>query len=108
MSKVLPLEMNDETLRRKIAAIARESVSSDSPRVIVLPHAKKQMRKRRVTPTQMYEVLMKGYVVEHAHRDIKGNWKCTLEARTAGDRVKVSAALTDSYGESVVVITVMN
>jgi hypothetical protein len=100
--------MNDENLRRRISAIARASLDSDSPRVIVLAHAKKQMKKRRVTPRQMYDVLTKGYVVEHAHRDIKGNWKCTLECRTAGELVKVSAALADSEGESVVVITVMN
>lgn len=100
--------MNDENLRRRISAIARESLNSDAARVVVLPHANRQMRKRKISPMQMYDVLIKGYVVEHAHRDIKGNWKCTLEARTAGDIVKVSAALADSEGESVIVITVMN
>jgi hypothetical protein len=100
--------MNDESLRRRIATIALASMDSDTPRVIVLPHAKKQMKRRGITPRQMYDVLMKGYVVEHAHRDIKGNWKCTLEYRTAGERVKVAAALADVDGESVVVITVMN
>lgn len=101
--------MNDENLRRRIAQIARDSLHSTLPRVIVLPHAKQQMRKRRVLLTQIYEALQKGYVIEPAHRDIYGCWKCTLEHVVAGDRVKVVAALCQSENnETVVVITVMN
>jgi hypothetical protein len=48
-------------------------------------------------------------VVEPAHRNIRGNWQCTLEARLAGDQVRVAAALlTDTDGEWVMVVTVMN
>lgn len=77
---------------------------------MVLPlHAKKQMRKRGVTDLQVLQVLRKGYVVEPAHRNIYGNWQCTLEALVAGDRIKVAAALLSaSTDESVVIITVMN
>ncbi len=101
--------MNDETLRRKIAAIAQESLHSAAHRVIVLPHAKQRMRKRKILLTQVYDTLIRGVVVEHAHRDIKGCWKCTLSHLTAGDRVKVAAALClADDGEIVVVITVMN
>ena len=101
--------MNDQTLRKRISAIASESVGSSSPRVIVLPHAKRQMKRRKVQPKQMYDVLIKGHVIEHAHRDIKGCWKCTLEHLTTGDLVKVAAALCQTeQHEIVVVITVMN
>ncbi len=101
--------MNDETLRRKISAIARESLHSAAPRVILLPHARQRMRKRKILLTQVYDALIRGVVVEHAHRDIKGCWKCTLSHLTAGDRIKVAAALClADDGEIVVVITVMN
>lgn len=67
------------------------------------------MARRRVTPTQVLKVLRAGYVVESAHRNIKGNWQCTLEAHVAGDTIKVAAVWgIDSEGESVVVLTVMN
>ncbi len=67
------------------------------------------MLKRKISRTQVLEVLRKGYIVEHAHLNIKGNWQCTLEKLVAGDLIKVAAALmTDSSGEWVVVITVMN
>lgn len=101
--------MNDQTLRRRIAQIAGADRNSTLARVVLLPHAKKQMGKRMVSLTQVYEVLQKGYVIEPAHRDIYGCWKCTLEYLVAGDRVKVAAALCQNEEhETVVVITVMN
>lgn len=64
---------------------------------------------RKVLPTQVLHVLRLGFVVEPAHRNIRGNWQCTLEAHVAGDHVRVVAALmTDSEGEWVVIVTVMN
>ena len=97
--------MNDATLRKRIAAV----VAVDSSRMILPMHAKKQMRKRRITDLQVLHVLRKGFTVEHAHLNIHGNWQCTLEALIAGDRIKVAAALINMQpDESVVVITVMN
>jgi Domain of unknown function (DUF4258) len=96
--------MNDEHLRRRIAQVA-----VDSSRVFLTGHARKQMLKRRVNRRQVDDVLKKGYVVEPAHRNIHGNWQCTLEYRTSGEAIRLAAALeTGSSGESVVVITVMN
>src|SRR5216117_2717795 len=101
----MPFEMNDESLRRRIAQV----VNTDSSKMILSLHARKRMRKRRITPTQVLHVLRRGRVIEHAHRNIKGNWQCTLEALIAGDEIKVAAALVaDSMGEWVVVITVIN
>jgi len=103
-SKVVPFGMNDQMLSRRIAEVAK-----DSSKVIILPHAKQRMRQRGVLLTQVNQVLLRGRVVEHAHRDIHGNWKCTLEATIAGDRIKVAAALReDPAGDFVIVITVMN
>lgn len=96
--------MNDVTLRKRIAQIA-----ADSSRVIVSPHAKKQMVRRKVSRAQVDRVLRVGYVVEHAHCNIKGNWQCTLQALIAGEEIRVAAALwADPNGEWIVVITVMN
>jgi hypothetical protein len=101
--KVLRFEMNDATLRRKIAEIA-----ADSSRVVITAHAKQRMRKRSVLLTQVLYVLRRGHVVEPAHLDIHGCWKCALECLVSGDRVKVAAAVDkNEQGELVVVITVM-
>jgi Domain of unknown function (DUF4258) len=96
--------MNDVSLRRKIAQIA-----ADSSRVVVLPHAKQRMRKRHILLTQILCCLRRGNMIEPAHQDIKGCWKCTLEALVSGDLIKVAAALDkNESGDIVLVITVMH
>ena len=96
--------MSNETLRKRIALISR-----DSARVVTISHAKKRMVQRRILLTQVLQVLNGGKVVEPAHRNIHGNWQCTLERLVAGDRIKIVAALEERIsGEHVIVITVMN
>jgi hypothetical protein len=103
-SNVIPLVMNDKTLSQRMAAVA-----ADSSRVILTGHAKKRMRERKILFTQVLKVLQRGLVVEPAHRDIYGNWKCTLDLSIAGDHIKVVAALVGvAPRETVVVITIMN
>jgi uncharacterized protein DUF4258 len=104
MGPTLRFAMTDQILRRGIARVA-----VDSSRVLFSRHARMRMQTRKVTTTQVLRALRLGYVVEPAHRNIRGNWQCTLEARLAGDRVRVAAALlTDTDGEWVMVVTVMN
>ena len=103
-SNILPFGMNDETLRRRIAQVAK-----DSSKVFITPHATARMERRKVTRKQVNQVLMKGRVVEHAHLNIHGNWQCSLEEIIAGDRIKVAAALEQNPdGDLIIVITVMN
>lgn len=101
---VIPIGMNDQRLARRIAGVA-----ADSSKVVIVSHAKQRMRQRGVLLTQVLQVLQKGRVTDHAHRNVHGNWQCTLEATIAGDRIKVAAALQeDPNGDLVIVITVMN
>jgi len=97
--------MNDQNLRKRIAQLA-----ADSSNVLLSPHAKKQMLRRKISRTQVDQVLLRGFVIEHAHRNTRGNWQCTLQYRTGGDEIKIAAALwaDDSDKEWVVVITAMN
>lgn len=95
--------MNDRILARRIGECAK-----DSSKVIWTIHAKKRLQQRKVSLAQALEVLRAGTVVERAHRDIRGNWKCTLGKLVAGDRVKVAAVLIErGSNHSVVVVTVM-
>ena len=95
--------MSDEGLRRRIASLAQ-----DSSLVLFTDHAKKRLIGRKVTRVQVLEVLRKGAVVEPAHRNIKGNWQCTLQRSVAGDNIKVAAALEQTKtGETVIVLTVI-
>jgi hypothetical protein len=94
--------LNDENLIRMIREAAK-----DTARVFFTPHAKKRMKQRRITPTQVYDCVRNGSVCEPAHVNIHGNWQCTLTRRHAGDEVTVAAALErDEDGNWVTVITV--
>ena len=96
--------MTDDRLRRLIAVAA-----ADSAQIIFSKHALLRMRQRRILLTQVQYVLQRGNVSESAHQDLIGHWKCTLQAKVAGDLVRVAAALMeDEVKNTVVVITVMN
>lgn len=73
--------MNDAALRKRIAWVV-----SDSSRMRLTRHAKHQMRKRRISPRQVLDTLRRRFVVEPAHRNVEGNWQCTLQHRTGGAR----------------------
>jgi hypothetical protein len=98
----LPFKLNDANLQRLIREAA-----ADTARVFLAPHARKRMRERKITQTQVYECLRRGTVSEPAHTNLHGNWQCTLTSRHAGDDVSVVAALErDDAGDWIVVITV--
>lgn len=103
-SNVVLLVMNDATLLRQIRELA-----SDSANIVIAGHAKRQMRRRGILRTQVQKVLLRGNIVEPAHKDIHGCWRCTLHLTVSGDSIRVAAALgEDDFRNKVVVITVMN
>ncbi|WP_322094580.1 DUF4258 domain-containing protein [Paraburkholderia bannensis] len=96
-----PFRLNDANLQRLIRETAQ-----DTARVFMSPHAKRRMRERKITPTQVYDCLRRGSVFE-PHTNSKGHWQCTLMRRSAGDDITVVAVLErDEGGDWVVVVTV--
>lgn len=102
MAKPVPLPLNDANMLRIIRALAQNSEN-----VYIEAHAKKRMRQRHITLTQVLECLRKGVVDEPAHENILGNWKCTLRYLHAGDLMRVVAAIEkDEAGDWIAVVTV--
>ena len=98
----LPFKLNDSNLLRLIREAAAETA-----RVFFSPHARKRMRERKITPTQIYDCLKRGNVSEPAHVNLHGNWQCGLSRRHAGDELTVVAALErDEHGHWIIVVTV--
>lgn len=97
----IPLKLNDENLRRMIREAAE-----DTARVFFTGHAKKRMRERKITRTQVYDCLRRGNIAEGAHLNIHGFWQCTLNWKHAGDDISVAVALErDDGGDWAIVIT---
>ncbi len=102
MADPVPLPLNDANMLRIIRELAQ-----DTGNVFIEPHAKKRMRERHITRTQVYACLRLGVIDEHAHENIRGNWKCTLRHHHAGDLVRVTAAIEkDDSGGWIAVVTV--
>lgn len=89
----------------KAREILREA-SKNSARVFFSPHARKQMAKRKITDVQVLRCLANGQIKEGPARGIKGNWEVAMESLSAGDVLRVAAALDlDEDGNYVVIIT---
>jgi hypothetical protein len=86
--------------------IIRE-LSQDSANVFLIDHAKKSMKKRYITLTQIIQCLSKGNITEGPYQDIgSGNWRVRMEYYTAGQCIKVVAELmTNDNNEKIIVIT---
>lgn len=99
----LPFTLNDANfLKRLRTAVA------DSSRVIVMAHAKKRMRERKINQNQIIACLQKGVICEPAHLTTHGDWKATVTHRVAGDVIRVAVAIQiKDNGDYCIVITVM-
>ena len=102
MGEPIPIRLNDANMLRLIRKLAESSEN-----VFIEPHAKKRMKQRHITRTQVLACLRHGVIDEPAHENIRGNWKCTLRHLHAGDLVRVSAAIEkDESGDWIAVVTV--
>jgi hypothetical protein len=79
-------------------------VAAESGRVFFTAHAEKRMKQRRITRTQALTCLREGSIVEGPYRDIRGDWRCTVEKFVAGDSVQVVVVIEIS---ELLVITVI-
>ncbi len=98
--KPLPFVLNDANFLHRLRQAA--------DRLVITPHAKKQMKKRKINRKQIDSCLRNGRIVEPAHLTIHGDWKATLEHSVAGDIISVAVALEmQENGDYAVVVTVM-
>jgi len=102
MSKPIPFRLNDANALKLLREIA-----ADSSRVVMLRHAMQRMRERKVTLTQVLDVLRKGCLTEPSALDMHGNWKVTVKGMSCGQSLTVAAAIEmgQEHGKRILVIT---
>lgn len=82
-------------------------LAQDTKNVLLSVHARKRMRERAITTTQVYECLRRGDIDEPAHQNIRGCWCCKLRRVHAGDLVRVVVEIRSREGgQKLLVITV--
>lgn len=69
--------------------------AADSARVFFTLHANARLRRRKITPLQVLECLLKGTITEGPAPSIKGGWECAMERTVAGDWIKVAVVIDD-------------
>lgn len=91
--------------RPKVQAMLAE-LAEDSANVIVTHHAQERMDERGITWRQVVRCLAKGTITEGPAPDLKGGWKLTVEAISAGEPLAVVAAVTEDHqGNKAIVVT---
>lgn len=82
-------------------------IAKDSSRVKFTLHAEQRMVAREITRRQVLCCLTHGHITEGPARDVKGNWKMTMEVLSAGDVVNTVLAIDyDDRGNLVIIVTV--
>lgn len=84
-------------------SVIRE-IATDSGRIVLLPHARKRARERRVSWVQVVRCCQKGTVQEGPFVNMHGHWQATLYRRAAGE--EVSCAVAIEWKTRLLVITV--
>lgn len=76
-------------------------------RLAISKHANARMKQRKIGRTQVLETLRHGSFVEALHRDVRGDWRCSVGWFHAGMRIVVAVVIKlDDNGDLVVVATV--
>lgn len=102
MSQTVKPFLTDKRARELLKAAGTEG-----SRLFFSAHAEERMKHRRISRKQVLETLRNGVISEPLHRDVRGDWRCSVNWFYAGLGLTVAVAfkLLDS-GEMVVVVTV--
>ena len=102
MSNIIPLPV----ATHRNAGSLIQKIARDSSRVVVTNHCEERMLERGVTMAQLLRCLTRGREVDLELDNNTGCYKVTFEARSAGVRVKIVAALDkDESGGFAIAIT---
>lgn len=94
-------ELTASDAKKKIAAICE-----NNERLKITTHTEQRMIERKITRTQILRCLINGRIIEGPYRDIRGNWKVTIESFSAGEPITVAAVIDrDSIGELILIVT---
>lgn len=80
------------------------STATESGRVVLVAHARQRMRLRKVTFSEVLEVLRKGTIRRQPEPNVmKGSLECRMEYYVAGRDCAVVVALSDDHPDLLVV-----
>jgi hypothetical protein len=96
---VIPLKLTAQAALRKIREIA-----ADSNNIVVLSHAAKRSRQRKISRILVERCVRKGTVSEGPFLNQHGHWQVNLYRHAAGEEITCTVAI--EWATKVLVITV--
>lgn len=95
---VVPFRLSESKARLLLVEIA-----ADTSRVEFTPHARTQMRKRKITGAQVVNCLRKGVITEAPVLNFHGHWKLTIERYACGERIGCAVAIDLSAPRGIII-----
>jgi hypothetical protein len=99
MADVVPLHMTPQRALEMIREIA-----GDSDNIVIISHAKKRGKQRRITRPQTEACVRKGMIIEGPFLNAHHNWQVTLYRHAAGEEMTCVVAI--DWPSKLIVITV--
>lgn len=99
MAEVVPLELTALHALEMVRQLA-----ADTNRIVIIGHAKKRGRQRRISRRQVELCLQKGSICEGPFLNQKGNWQVNMYRHAAGEEITCVVAI--DWGKSLIVVTV--
>ena len=87
-SNVVPMRLSKPAAQRIVNEIA-----ADPNCIVAVQHAKKKMRKRRISITQVRRVITAGFIDGDPWIDEHGNWRFTMRGMSAGEEITVGLSI---------------
>ena len=102
MSQIKPFKPRESSVRLWL-----KEAGEGKRRLLISVHAVKRMKERRIGRRQVLETLKHGTISEPLHQDVRGDWRCNVSWRYAGERITLGVVLKlQDSGEWVVIATV--
>jgi hypothetical protein len=99
MADVVPL-----TLTAAHALKVVRQLAANTNNIVIIPHARKRGKQRRINRRQVELCVQKGTICEGPFLNQKGNWQVNLYRHAAGEEMECVVAI--DWGLSLIVVTV--
>lgn len=80
-------------LSKPDAARIIKEIGANPDRIVPVDHAKKRMVQRRISITQARRVVQAGFIDGEPWLDEHGNWRVTMQGRSAGEQITVGLSI---------------
>jgi len=88
MAQIVPAQLNEHNALKLVRDIA-----ADTNNIVIISHAKKRRKQRRISRRQIESCIQKGVITEGPFVNQHGHWQLNLSRRAAGEEITCVVAI---------------